>query len=86
MMRHSLFTTLVGFILLAASSALAQVTGSGTGGGGTGPGPGSGGTAPGSGAAAGAAGDWTGFTWIVAIVAVLVVAAIWFFARRRGRV
>ena len=77
MMRHSLFTTLVGFILLTALSALAQATGSGVGGGGT---------APGAGTASGLAGDWTGFTWIVALVAVLVVAAIWFFARRRGRV
>ena len=76
-MRHSLFTTLVGFILLTASSALAQATGSGTGGGGT---------PPGAGVAAGPPGDWSGFTWVVALVAVLVVAAIWFFARRRGRV
>jgi membrane protein DedA with SNARE-associated domain len=77
MMRPPLLTTLISFILLTASSALAQATGSGTGGGSTG---------PGAGTASGLVGDWTGFTWIVAIVAVLVVAAIWFFARRRGRV
>jgi len=76
MMRHSLLTTLAGFTLLTASSVFAQATGSGAGGG----------TGPGAGTASGLVGDWTGFTWIVAIVAVLVVAAIWFFARRRGRV
>jgi hypothetical protein len=59
MMRPPLLTTLISFILLTASSALAQATGSGTGGGSTGPGPGSGGTAPGAGAAAGLAGTWT---------------------------
>ena len=77
MMRHALFTTLVGFILLTASSALAQATGSGTGGGGT---------APGARVAAGPPSAWSGFTWIVAIVAVLVVAAIWFFTWRKRRV
>ena len=76
MMRHSLLTTLAGLTPLTASSALAQATRSGAGGG----------TGPGAGTASGLVGDWTGFTWIVAIVAVLVVAAIWFFARRRGRV
>ncbi len=86
MMRPPLPTALIGYILLTAPSALAQATGGSTGGGGTSPGPGSGGMAPGAGAAAGLAGDWTSFTWIVVIVAVLVVAAIWYFTRRRGRV
>ena len=86
MMRPPLLTTLISFVLLMASSALAQATGSGTGAGSTGPGPGCGGTAPGAGAAAGLAGSWSNFWWIVAIVAVLVLAAIWFFTRRRGRV
>src|SRR5215207_1915651 len=68
-----------------ASSALAQATGSGMGAGSTGPGPGSGGTAPGAGAAAGLAGSWSNFWWIVAIVVVLVLAAIWFFTRVTAR-
>jgi hypothetical protein len=76
-MRHSMLATLVCFLPLTVSSALAQTTGISTGGGGT---------APGGGVAAGPPGDWSGFTWVVALVAVLVVAAIWFFARRRGRV
>jgi hypothetical protein len=39
MMRPPLLTTLIGFVLLTVSSALAQATGSGTGAGSTGPGP-----------------------------------------------
>jgi len=77
MMRHSTFATLVCFVPLTVSSALAQTTGTSTGGGGT---------APGAGVAAGPPGEWGGFTWVVAIVAVLAVAAIWFFAWRRRRV
>src|SRR3954468_4978552 len=51
LMRHSMLATLVCFVPLTVSSALAQTTGISTGGGGT---------APGGGVAAGPPGDWSG--------------------------
>ena len=69
-MYQTPFTGLAGFIVLIASSALAQTTP------GTGAGTGAG-TAAGSGGLA----DW----WWVILVALLAAAAIWYFMRARGR-
>ena len=68
-----------GALLMTLPSVLAQGGGTGAGGGG-GPGP----SAPGAAQpVSGAAGDWTSLWWIIALVVALVLAAIFFMARRQ---
>ncbi len=74
-MRYAPLTSLFGFLVLKASSALAQTT--------TPPGtaPGTA-TAPGAGASTGSGGlaNW----WWLILIVLVAAAAVWYFTRGRG--
>ena len=74
MLRRSPFTLLMGVMLLAVSSAIAQTTGAPAA-----PAP------PGGAPGTGLAGSWSNFWWITIAVVVVVLAAIFFAWRSRTR-
>ncbi len=70
-MRQPLLSTLAGFALFTASSALAQTTAPGT-------------TAPGAGAIGESGTSRADWLWLIILV-LLVAAAIWYFTKGRRR-